>query len=95
MTVSALVKEINQANLSVEDLRILNQLIVRNIKAQRKSQALQNATKLHEGMVVRVNHDKLAGQTGKITKIKRTKCDIYFASMGISYTVPMSLVHGL
>ena len=95
MTVSALVKEINNSNLSVEDLRILNQLIVRNIKAQRKAQASIAAATLTEGMVVRVNHPKLAGQTGKITKIKRTKCDIHFSGMGISYTVPMSLVKSI
>ena len=95
MTVSQLVQEINKSNLSIEDLRILNQLVVRNIKAQKKAAALQNSTKLLEGMVVRVNHPKLAGQTGKITKIKRTKCDIHFAGMGISYTVPMEIVHAL
>ena len=94
MTVSALVNEINNSNLTVEDLRILNQLVVRKIKAERKSQALQNAATLTEGMVVRVNHPKLSGRTGTILKVKRTKCDIEFAGLG-RYTVPMSIVHGL
>ena len=94
MTVQQLVQEINKSNLSIEDLRILNQLVVRNIKAQKKATALQNSTKLFEGMVVRVNHPKLAGRTGKITKIKRTKCDIQFAALG-HYTVPMELVQAL
>ena len=94
MTVSALVKEINNSNLSVEDLRILNQLVVRKIKAERKQQALQNAATLAEGMVVRVNHPKLAGRTGTILKVKRTKCDIEFTTLG-RYTVPMSIVHAL
>lgn len=94
MTVSALVKEINNSNLSIEDLRILNQLVVRKIKAERKQQALQNAAVLQEGMVVRVNHPKLAGRTGTILKVKRTKCDIEFTTLG-RYTVPMSIVHAL
>jgi transcription antitermination factor NusG len=95
MNIQSLVKEINTSNLSIEDLRILNQLVVRHIKAQRKAEASIAAATLTEGMVVRVNHPKLAGQTGKITKIKRTKCDIHFSGMGISYTVPMSLVQSL
>ena len=94
MTVKNLVNEINNSNLSIEDLRILNQLVVRHIKAQRKAEALNNAAKLIEGMVVRVNHPKLEGRTGKITKIKRTKCDIEITGLG-HYTVPMSIVHAL
>lgn len=95
MNIQALVNEINNSNLSVEDLRILNQLVVRKIKAQRNAEALLNATKLSVGDVVRVNHPKLEGLTGKITKIKRTKCDITITSTGLGYTVPMSIVHAL
>jgi ribosomal protein S8E len=94
MNIQALVKEINNSNLTVEELRILNQLVVRHIKAQRKSEALQNAATLTEGMVVRVNHPKLEGLTGKITKIKRTKCDIEITGLG-HYTVPMGIVQAL
>lgn len=94
MNIQSLVKAINTSNLSIEDLRILNQLVVRHIKAQRKAEALQNAATLTEGMVVRVNHPKLAGRTGTILKVKRTKCDIEFATLG-RYTVPMSIVQGL
>jgi ribosomal protein S8E len=94
MNISQLVKEINNSNLSIEDLRILNQLAVRKIKAQKKTEALQNAATLTEGMVVRVNHPKLAGRTGTITKIKRTKCDIRFTTLG-HYTVPMNIVQAL
>ena len=94
MTVKNLVNEINNSNLSIEDLRILNQLVVRHIKAQRKAEALNNAAKLIEGMVVRVNHPKLEGRTGKITKIKRTKCDIEITGLG-HYTVPMGMVVAL
>ena len=94
MNIQSLVKEINNSKLTIEELRILNQLVVRHIKAQRKAEALQNAATLTEGMTVRVNHPKLAGKTGTITKIKRTKCDISFTTGG-NYTVPMSIVHAL
>jgi transcription antitermination factor NusG len=95
MNISQFVKEINNSNLSIEDLRILNQLVVRKIKAQKKTEALINSTKLIEGMVVRVNHPKLEGLTGKIIKIKRTKCDIKITSTGQTYVVPMEIVHSL
>ena len=94
MNISQLVKEINNSELSIEDLRIINQLVVRKIKAQKTAEALQNASTLLEGMEVKVNHPKLKGRTGTITKIKRTKCDIRFENVG-HYTVPMNIVQAL
>ena len=95
MNINQLVSEINNSNLSMEDLDILNQLIVRKHKALHTAEALNNATKLKVGDVIRVHHEKLEGLTGRITKIKRTKCDITITSTGLSYTVPMSIVHPL
>ena len=95
MTISQLVKEINNSNLSADDLRILNELVVRKAKALRRVESTLKSASLHEGMVVRVNHPQLEGLTGKIIKIKRTKCDIKITSTGKGYTVPMSLVHSL
>ena len=95
MTVQNLVNEINTSNLSVEDLRILNQLVVRKIKAQRKAESIIAGATLQVGDVIRVNHPKLEGQTGKITKVKRTKCDIIMTSSGHAYTVPMAMVAAL
>jgi len=94
MNIQSLVKEINSSKLTIEELRILNQLVVRHIKAQRKSEALNNAATLTEGMVVRINHPKMEGRTGKIIKIKRTKCDIDITGLG-RYTVPMGIVQAL
>jgi len=94
MTISKLVQEINNSALSVEDLRILNQLVVRKIKAQKKAEAILNSVSLNEGDVVRVNHPKLEGRTGTIIKIKRTKCSIRFSALG-TYDVPMNIVHAL
>ena len=95
MTIAQLVKEINNSNLNSEDLRILNELVVRKAKALRKAESTLKSASLYEGMVVRINHEQLAGQTATITKIKRTKCDIKITSTGRQYTVPMSLVQSL
>jgi len=95
MSVGELVKEINKAVLTVEELRILNQLVVRHIKATKKVEALKNGALLQEGDVVRVMHDKLAGLTGKIMKIKRTKAVVKITSTGNQYNVPMELIKSL
>ena len=95
MTVGELVKEINKSILTVEELRILNQLVVRHIKANKKVEALKNSALLKEGDVVRVMHDKLAGLTGKIVKVKRTKAIVKITSTGNQYNVPMELIRSL
>ena len=95
MKVGELVKEINKSILTVEELRILNQLVVRHIKANKKVEALKNSALLKEGDVVRVMHDKLAGLTGKIVKVKRTKAIVKITSTGNQYDVPMNLIKSL
>ena len=95
MKVGELVKEINKSILTVEELRILNQLVIRHIKANKKVEALKNSALLKEGDVVRVMHDKLAGLTGKIVKVKRTKAIVKITSTGNQYNVPMELIRSL
>ena len=95
MTVGELVKEINKSILTVEELRILNQLVIRHIKANKKVEALKNSALLKEGDVVRVMHDKLAGLTGKIVQVKRTKAIVKITSTGNQYNVPMELIKSL
>lgn len=95
MTVGELVKEINKSILTVEELRILNQLVIRHIKANKKVEALKNSALLKEGDVVRVMHDKLAGLTGKIVQVKRTKAIVKITSTGNQYNVPMELIRSL
>lgn len=95
MKVGELVKEINKSILTVEELRILNQLVVRHIKANKKVEALKNSALLKEGDVVRVMHDKLAGLTGKIVQVKRTKAIVKITSTGNQYDVPMNLIKSL
>ena len=95
MKIDQLVKEINNSNLSVEDLQIVNQLVVRKIKSQRRAQSITAGASLSVGDVVRINHPKLEGLTAKITKIKQTKCDIVVTSTKDRYTVPMAIVQSL
>lgn len=92
MKVGELVNEINKAVLTVEELRILNQLVVRHIKATKKAEALKKGAILQEGDVVRVMHKKLEGLTGKIMKVKRTKAVVRITSTGNQYNVPMELI---
>ena len=94
MNIQSLVNKINNSNPSIEVLRILNQLVVRMIKAQKTAAALNNAAKLAVGMTVKVNHPKLKGRTGTITNIKRTKCDIAIDGLG-GYVVPMNIVEAV
>lgn len=93
MTIKQLVKEINNSNLSIEDLRILNELVVRNIKAQKKAAAILNSTKLSVGMEVKVNHPKMVGRTGTITEIKRTRAVVQLP-IG-SYNIPMNILEAI
>lgn len=96
MTVKQLVNEINASNLSIEDLRILNELVVRNIKAKRSVQVAAAKATLEIGMTVKVNHPKLAGRTFELTEIRRTKASIRpRGEMFGGYNVPLSLVEAI
>lgn len=96
MTVKQLVNEINASNLSIEDLRILNELVVRNIKAKRSVQVAAAKATLEVGMSVRVNHPKLAGRTFELAEIRRTKATIRpRGEMWGGYNVPLSLVEAI
>ena len=95
MKMQELVKEINKAVLTVEELQILNQLVVRHLKARKKAEALKNSAILMEGDVVRVMHEKLEGLTGKIMKVKRTKAEVLITSTGQRFNVPMEIISRL
>ena len=96
MTVKQLVNEINASNLSIEDLRILNELVVRNIKAKRSIQVAAAKATLEVGMTVKVNHPKLAGRTFELTEIRRTKAGVRpRGEMFGGYNVPLSLVEAI
>jgi hypothetical protein len=85
------------SNLSVSELRNINQIVVNLIKQKRNIESLQKKMALHVGMSVKVNHPKLFGKDLKVEKINRTKAVLSVVngpSYGrvSNYTVPVSMI---
>lgn len=79
------------SNLSVSELRNINQIVVDLIKQKRKIESLQNKVGLSVGMQVTVNHPKLRGKDLWVNKINRTKATLSVKSGGV-FIVPISLI---
>jgi len=79
------------SNLSVAELRNINQIVVELIKQKRTIESLQKKVGLKVGMSVTVNHPKLAGKDLSVNKINRTKATLSVNS-GACYVVPISLI---
>ena len=79
------------SNLSVAELRNINQIVVELIKQKRTIESLQKKVGLQVGMSVKVNHPKLAGKELFVNKISRTKATLSVKS-GACYNVPISLI---
>lgn len=79
------------SNLSVAELRNINQIVVELIKQKRTIESLQKKVGLQVGMSVTVNHPKLAGKELFVNKISRTKATLSVKS-GACYNVPISLI---
>lgn len=79
------------SNLSVAELRNINQIVVDLIKQKRTIEALQKKVGLQVGMSVRVNHPKLVGKELFVNKISRTKATLSVKS-GACYNVPISMI---
>ena len=80
------------SNLSVAELRNINQIVVELIKQKRTIESLQNKVGLKIGMIVKVNHPKLQGRELEVTKINRTKANLRVVGGFASYNVPVSLI---
>jgi len=85
------------SNLSVAELKNINQIVVELIKQKRNIESLQKKVGLRIGMTVKVNHPKLQGKELKVDRINRTKAVLSIVngpSYGrvASYTVPVSLI---
>ena len=80
------------ANLSVSELRNINQIVVELIKQKRTIESLQKKVALYVGMKVKVNHPKLMGRELEITKINRTKANLRVIGGFASYNVPVSMI---
>jgi len=79
------------SNLSVAELRNINQIVIELIKQKRTIESLQKKVGLRIGMTVRVNHPKLVGKELFVNKISRTKATLSVKN-GACYNVPISLI---
>jgi len=80
--------ELNQ--MTLEQLRDLNHLIVGVIKAKRKNLIAQ--FELNIGDKVKVNHPKLQGKSLIVKKVKRTTATLQVEGAFASYNVPISMI---
>ena len=80
--------ELNQ--LTLEQLRDLNHLIVDVIKAKRKNLIAQ--FELNIGDKVKVNHPKLQGKSLIVKKVKRTTATLQVEGAFASYNVPITMI---
>jgi protein involved in polysaccharide export with SLBB domain len=80
--------ELNQ--MTLEQLRDLNHLIVDIIKAKRKNLIAQ--FELNIGDKVKVNHPKLQGKSLIVKKIKRTTATLQVEGAFTSYNVPITMI---
>ena len=82
--------ELNQ--MSLEDLRMLNQRVVEVIKMKRHEVALDVKEGLYVGANVKVNHPKLMGKQLRVKKINRTKASLSLLNGVGFYNVPLGMV---
>ena len=83
-------QELNQ--LSIEELRVLNNKVVEVIKIKKSENALNVKEELYIGANVSVNHPKLKGKQLRVEKINRTKAVLKVLNGYGTYTVPMSMI---
>lgn len=91
MTYSQIVKEINKANLSTEELRKLNSFVVDTIKLKRKMDGAVIKQQLSVGMAVMVDHPSHKNSTFTVDSIRRTKATIV-DSRGRRLNAPLSML---
>jgi hypothetical protein len=82
----------NLSNLSLSELRSLNEAVVEMIKLKRNMEASIKKVELSIGMRVRVNHPKLMGRELEIKKISRTKATLGVIGGFGSYNVPITMI---
>ena len=81
-------------NLSIEELRQLNNRVVRTINRKKQDLAMEIKDTLGIGDTVRVNHPKYSGIEFRVQRVKRTNAILSIA--GVSnperFDVPMSMI---
>ena len=78
--------------MSLEDLRMLNNRVVEVIKMKRKESSLEKKFELQVGMQVKVNHPKLMGMKLVVNEIRRTKASLRVLDGFASYNVPINMI---
>ncbi len=80
--------QLNQ--LTLEQLRTVNELVVKTIKLKRKQLIAQ--FELNIGDKVKVNHPKLAGKKLIVKEVKRVKALLQVEGTRTTYNVPISMI---
>jgi transcription elongation factor len=80
--------QLNQ--LTLEQLRTLNEQVVKTIKVKRK-QAISEF-EINIGDKVKVNHPKLQGKSLIVREIKRTTATLQLETGYFSYKVPITMI---
>ena len=85
-------KILNQLDqLSKDELRTLNSMVVATLKANNKISSIRKARSLYVGQEVEIDHPKYKGQKFIIKKVNRTKCVINDGGHTM-FTCPMSMI---
>ena len=91
MTYSKILSEIQKSNLSIEELRNLNSVVVEMVKAQRRVSNKMKKFELSIGQSVTIDHKDCIGQTYTVEKINRTKA-VLRDNRGRGLNVPISMI---
>jgi len=79
--------------LSVEELKALNSMVVAMVKTKSKIESIRRGSSLFVGQEVEINQAKHRGQKFIITKVNRTRCKISAKDNRLeSYNCPISML---
>lgn len=78
-------------NMDLDTLREARNIIGMCIDERRKEKAVEVKRGLFPGLIVKVNHHKLAGKECEVVEVKRSKAIIRVVGGG-KYDVPLSLI---
>ena len=77
--------------MDLDTLKVARDIIGNCIDSKRKEVGMVVKSKLFPGLIVKVNHHKLAGKECEVVEVKRSKAIIRVVG-GSKYDVPLSLI---
>jgi len=80
------------SQLTLEELRSLNSMVVATIKSERTLESRFIGAQLKVGDMVTCNHPKVVGSKLRVTKISRTKASVRDEASGRCYNIPMNML---